>query len=229
MASSLNRGQIVQQALTLAGRSTELKQSANIWLNMFLKHVSMTYRFPELRKVGAATSLSIGSSTAPLPSDFGAGMAKSGMVFGSDNKPMDEKDFEDFVVNNGFPPTNNTGSGRPMIYIVDREAGVFRFNMSADTAYPFFPVYFRLPTIPDASTQHDTDSVWISDDIINVEGLKWFIYVFTEDEREMAQEARVDKMLMKWERQVTQTGGVSRIMPSPARFKQTRFRGLLGP
>lgn len=228
MSSTVSRGQIVTDALALAGRSSELKQSANSWLNYFLTHVGITFRFPELRKVGTPGTLSIGTQTAALPADLGAGMDKLGMLFGPDMKPLDEKSYEEFAYNNGFFQTN-TGNGRPVQYMVDKEAGVFRFNRAADTAYPFTPVYFKTPPTVPTDGSSDNQKVWIDNDLIAIQGLIWMIYQFTEDAREDKQGVLVEKLLMEWKRELVKMGGVSRVLPSPARFKNVRLGGNFGP
>ncbi len=227
MSSVISRGQIVSDALSLAGRSTELKSAAAQWLNYFLAHIGTTFRFPELRKNGAQQVLPMGTSTVALPADFGSGMEKQGMIFGADNKPLDERTYEDFASNNGFQPT--PGTGRPFFYIVDREAGVFRFSTNADQAYPFFPVYFKKPPLVDPDPSNDSQKIWLDDDMIAVQGLMWMIYTFTNDEREAAQEARVERMLVKWIRETVKTGGTSQVLPSPRTFKTVRFGGFFGP
>jgi hypothetical protein len=152
-------------------------------------------------------------------------MEKSGMIFGADNKPIQEKSFEEFAGLAGFKPTG-TGTGRPYFYMVDREAGNFRFGCPADQAYQFTPVYFKKPPLPAVDSSGDSSTVWLDDDMICVQGLMWFIYIFTEDAREQAQEQRVYNMLLKWQRELIKMGGVSRILPSPARFKNVNFGGF---
>lgn len=224
MPSQYARGQIVTDALSLAGRSNELKQSCYQWLNYALRDLGLCYRFPELRKVGTAQVLPIGQNTVALPADFGAGMANMGMIFGPDNKPMAEVNDIEFVINQGIPVPNATG--RPRNYIVDKEAGVFRFNMPADQAYSFTPIYYKNPPLPPVDSSGDTLTLWVSDDMIAVHTLIWWIYVFTEDAREDKQEARVKAMLVKWEREGQKLGGPSRILPSPSRFKNTSYTGF---
>lgn len=224
MPSQYNRGTIVDNALSLAGRSNELKQPCNQWLNFALRDLGLTYRFPELRKIGAQSALPMGQNTVALPTDFGAGMAKMGMIFGPDNKPIEEVNDIEFVINRGIPLPGSVG--RPRRYIVDREAGVFRFDMPADQAYPFTPIYFKNPPLLDVSTSDDTKFIWLDDDMIAVHMLIWWIYVFTEDAREDKQEARVRQMLTRWERETQKLGGTSRILPSPSKFKNTSYTGF---
>lgn len=228
MSSTASRGDIVLNALSLAGRSTELKASANAWLNLFLLHVGLNFRFPELRKIGATSQLAAGSQTAALPSDMGVGMEKSGMIFGPDSKPMSEYSYEDFAYNNGFP-TSSTQSGRPYFYMVDKNAGNFRFSCPADQAYSFTPVYFINPPLLDPSFEFDSQKIWLSDDLLAIEGLIWMIYKFKEDEREDKQYVRVMQMLNDWKREQVKMGGTSRVMPSPNKFKNTKFGGFYGP
>lgn len=224
MPSQNTRAQIVTDALALAGRSSELKQSAAGWLNYGLRDLGLSLRFPELRKVGAQQTLAMGVATATLPADFGAGMAKMGMIFGPDNRPMEEVSDQEFVINQGIPIPGTVG--RPRRYIVDRDAGVFRFDMAADQAYSFTPIYFKNPPLPPTDASGDTQTVWLDNDMIAVHMLIWWIYVFTEDPREDKQEARVEGMLRKWERQTAKLGGSSRILPSPSRFRNTSFTGF---
>lgn len=227
MASTSSRQVIVQQALSLAGRSQELYAPACQWLNFFLTHVASTFRFPELRKVGTQQSLAMGSATAPLPADLGAGMEKQGILFGDEKIPLQEKSYEDFAYNSGFPGTSGQTQGRPLMYLVDREAGVFRFNTSGDQNYPFIPVYFKQAPLPAVTAAGDQSFLWIDNDLINVEGCVWFIYKFMKDEREMQQGIEVTKLLNDWKKELVKMGGTSRIMPSPDRFKRIKV-GLPG-
>lgn len=230
MPSSVSRGQIVIDALALAGRGVELKQACNGWLNYALRDVGLTFRFPELRKIGTPQTLGIGQSTSPLPSDFGAGMDKSGLIFGPDSRPLNEISFEEFANSRGFPIPNQTG--RPLKYIVDLNAGVFRFDNTADQIYSFTPVYFITPPTVPVDLAHDSVPVWIDNDIIAIHSLIWWIFIFTNDERESAQEQRVERLLNRWKRETVKMGGVARVLPSPARFKNTQymgFGGFMGP
>jgi hypothetical protein len=224
MASAVSRGQIVTDALSLAGRGQELRGPAAGWLNYFLRRIGLTFRFPELRKNGAQQVLSLGLATAPLPSDFGAGMEKLGMAFGINNQPISEYSFEEFAYNNGFPQPPGTGFSQ--FYVVDRQAGVFRFNKSADQAYTFTPTYFETPPQVPVDSGSDGLSVWIDNDVIAVEGLVHMIFKFTKDERENAQMQRVEALLNEWKRETTKLGGTSRVMPSPQRFKRMALNGF---
>ena len=226
MSSAQNRGQLVADALSLAGRGSELKSSCNFWMNYWLRDLGLTYRFPELRKQGSVITLPQGSVTAPLPADFGAGMAKMGMIFGPDNKPLEELEYEEFANSQGDPIPNSTG--RPKRYMIDRQAGVYRFDMTADQAYSFTPTYYMMPPILNESTAYDNQPIWLDNDMLAIEGLKWYIYVFKEDDREAAQEARVQKILIRWERDRVKLGGSSRIQLSPSKFKGTSYRGFGG-
>lgn len=228
MSSTYTRAQIVTDALSLAGRSMELKGSCAQWLNYFLLHIGTTFRFPELRKVGTPGTLAIGQQTAALPADLGNGMADQGMLFGPDMKPLEEKSYQEFAQNIGFFQPN-TGNGRPLQYMVDLQAGVFRFNRAADQAYAFTPVYYMAPPLPAVDSTGDLTKLWLDNDMIAVQGLIWVIYQFTGDEREDKQAALVEKLLIKWERSRVMMGGPSRVMPSPARFKNVKFGGTLGP
>jgi hypothetical protein len=225
MSSAATRFQIVTDALALAGRGNELRQSANGWLNYSLRDVGLTFRFPELRKFGVLQTLATGANTAPVPSDF-VGMDKSGMIFGPDKKPLNEVSFEEFANNRGFPIPNQTG--RPYRYMVDQEAGLFRFDNVADQAYTFQPCYFMTPPEVPVNSTGDTMNLWIDNDLIAVHALVWWIYTFTNDEREQIQEQRLERLLTKWKRETVKLGGTSRVMPSPQRFKNTTYVGFGG-
>lgn len=230
MSSSTSRGQIVLDALSLAGRSTELKSAATQWLNYGLRDLGLTFRFPELRKTGSAQTLSAGSNTSPLPSDFGAGMEKSGMLVNDTGKVIEEVSFEDFSINQNSPIQNATGS--PLRYIVSLESSTFRFDKNADKAYTLIPTYFKTPPLLSTDSSDDSKKIWLDNDAIAVHMLMWWIYIFTEDPREMAQEARVNRMVTRWQRETVKMGGTSRVLPSPARFKNLQYRGfgsLTGP
>ena len=226
MGSAATRFQVVTDALALAGRGNELRQSANAWLNYSLRDVGLTFRFPELRKFGTPITLGIGQNTVSLPPDIGNGMDKSGMIFGPDVKPLNEVSFEEFANTRGFPIPNQTG--RPQKYMVDLEANLFRFDNVADQAYTFTPVYFMTPPQLPINSTGDSQYLWINNDIIAVHALIWWIYCFTNDDREQAQEQRVERLLNKWKRETVKMGGTSRVYPSPQRFKNTSFMGFGG-
>lgn len=224
MASSLTRSKLVQLAVGKAGRGSELYSTASDLLNIMLRHWAITYRFPNLRKVGAQQTLNTGSTTVALPADFGAGMDKEGMIFGTEAIPLSEKTVEEFAFSGGWPP-NAAGSSRPIFYIVDREAGVFRFNCTADQAYPFTPVYYKVPADIPTDSSGDNTHPWVDSDQLVIEGLVAAIYAWKEDEREFAQEKRVDRLMEQYRKGLMPMGGNQRIMLSPERFKTVRFIG----
>lgn len=224
MSSTATRSAIVLSALSLAGRSTELKTSANEWLNYFLLHVGLTFQFPELRKVGSSQTLALGTSTVALPTDLGNGMDKFGMIFGPNNQPLPECSFEEFSAKGGFS-ADPSATGKPQFYLVDKNAGVFRFNVAADQNYAFTPVYFIKPTLPSTDPSGDSDLLWLDNDIISVSGLMWFIYMFTEDAREPMQEARVERLLSQWKRETVKIGGSATLQLAQSVFKRSAFRG----
>lgn len=222
MASSSTRAQIVQLALAKAGRGTELTSISNQLLNTLLRHWAITYRFPNLRKVGAQQTLNQGLTTAALPSDFGAGMEKEGMIFGTDAIPLSEKNSEEFSFIGGWPPST-AGSSRPIYYMIDRNAGLFRFNYTADQNYPFTPIYYSCPSDLPTDATGDNLHPWLDSDKLIIEGLVAEIYSYKEDEREFAQEKRVDRLMEQYRKGMVPSGGNQRIMPSPERFKTVRF------
>lgn len=224
MASSLTRSQIVQLAVGKAGRGSELYSTAATLLNLKLRHWALTYRFPNLRKVGAQQTLNTGSTTVALPSDFGAGMDKEGMIFGIDAIPLSEKTAEEFAYIGGWPP-NTAGSSRPIFYMVDRQAKLFRFNYTADQPYTFTPIYFMVPDSIPTDATGDNTNVWVDSDELAVEGLVESIYQWKEDEREFAQGKKVKSLMEEYRKGLMPIGGNQRIMLSPERFKTVRFIG----
>lgn len=220
MSSTSNRGQIVLRALGLAGRGVEIRDSANEWLDDLLQYWAQTYRFPSLRKIGDAITLSAGTSSVALPSDFGAGMAKLGLLFGTEKVPLSEKTDEEFITLNGF----QAPTGRPIFYMVDKNGGKFVFNTTADKDYTFIPIYFRLPSRIQNGLDGDTEKLWLDSDHLAVQGLIHQIYIFTGDDRELAQERVVEKILAKVLRSSMQLGGGSaRLGLSPERFRSIKF------
>lgn len=222
MASSATRYQIVTRALTRAGRGVELRGIAEEMLNDLLRMIAGDYKFPELRKQGAEITLAAGSQTASLPSDFGAGM--DSMLFGDERKLMLEKMPDEFYQNGGVQPALNGATGRPNFYIVDKEAGLFRFNTISDKAYSFIPIYFKMP--PDIATPDqdgDDEYPWFSDNETLIQGLILSIYQYTSDVREQVQEAKFERYMGKYKQgSVPPGGGVSRILPARSRFRKLR-------
>lgn len=222
MASSITRYEIVIEALTLAGRSVELRGSAEGWLNRLLRKMAGEYKYPELRKQGDEITLSSGSQTAALPTDFGAG--SDSMLFGDERRPIYERMPDEFYQDGGVQPTANGATGRPNFYIIDREAGVFRFNCIADRDYAFIPIYFKMPpNIATPDEDGDDEYPWFSDDETLIQGLIWKIYQYTGDMRAKEQEQTFKRHLAEYRQgSVPPGGGVSRILPSRQRFRKQR-------
>lgn len=218
MPSQFNRGQIVQEALRLAGRGQELRESAENWLNMMLGAWALNNRYKELRKVGSEITLLAGASTAALPADFGAGSER--LEFGSDRMPIYELTAAEFMDAGGLRSAS-IGTGRPMKYMIDDQAGVFRFDRRADQNYGFIPVYFYLPAAIGNGGSYDTQKVWHPSDMVVVQGLVEYIYQFNGDDREFAQGQRVEKQKGEHLRGTTPIGGgSSRVTLSPKRFRR---------
>jgi hypothetical protein len=226
MSSSSTRAQLVTRALSLAGRGVELQSEANDWLNDMLRDWALDFKFPSLRKVGVSLTLSAGNSTLDLPSDFGAGMEKQGLLLGDEATPLGEKDFQEFTTLGGFP-SSSAGSGRPVFYMVDKNAKKFIFNCVADRAYAVKATYYACPDRIPNTAAGDLQSVWPDNDNIVVQGLIERIYQFTNDAREAGQANKVyhpqSGMFTVWKRQLATMGGTSRVQLSPERFKRVRF------
>jgi hypothetical protein len=223
MASSATRYEIVTRSLTRAGRGVELRGIAEEMLNDLLRKIAGDYKFPELRKQGDVVTLSAGSQTAALPTDFGAGM--DSMLFGDERKLILEKMPDEFYQNGGVQPTVNGATGRPNFYIVDKEAGLFRFNTISDKAYTFIPVYFKMPAdIPTPDQDGDDMYPWFSDNETLIQGLILSIYQYTSDVREQVQETKFNNYMGRYQQgSVPPGGGVSRILPARSRFRKLRI------
>jgi hypothetical protein len=217
MASQLSRIEIVRQAVALAGRGSEMYPTARTLLNTILRSLALRAKHPALRKTGTEITLAAGSTTVELPSDFGAG--SDHLIFGSDRKPIFELGSDEFVDRGGFP-SNSAGNGRPTAYIVDLNAGVYRFNVAADQAYGFIPIYFCVPEAIDEDSNGDTEKPWYRNDETLVEGLLWRLYTYLQDVREDTQKAKFEQAVAADLRgSVPMNGGVSRIRLNPARFR----------
>lgn len=218
MSSQSTRYEIVTKALSRAGRGMELRHQAETWLNDFLRSCALEFRWPQLKKIGDPITLSAGSSTASLPSDFGAGM--DNLLLGSERTPLDELSMDEFVTHGGFP-ADTLSSSRPRFYLVDRDQGVFRFGSTADQNYSVTPIYWRLPAaIPTPSSEGDLQKVWLDDDNLVIEGLIQLIYQYTGDQREFVQDQKVEAKKANIRRgMVPMSGGASRMTLSRSRFK----------
>jgi hypothetical protein len=217
MGSSLSRIQIVQTAVKQAGRSAELNAHAKLLLNALLRSQALSKRYPCLRRIGSESTLSAGSATASVPSDIGAGTEV--LIFGTEKNQLLETDLQDFVRAYGFIPSTQA-SARPTAFMFDRNAALFRFNASADQAYPFTPVYFRLPADLATDDTDDNTQLWYEDDNAIMQGLVWLIYQYTDDVREPTQFKLFDKMDADYRRgAMPLRGGSQRLQLSPGAFR----------
>lgn len=221
MGSASTRLEIVTDALALSGRDVSIKTLCNQMLNRMLRDWALRWKFAALRKTGSAITLSSGSSTASLPSDFGAGM--DSLLFGDSRVPLYERSADDFVYNGGYPGTS-AGSGMPSFYMVDEASSYFRFNCPADRAYSFIPIYYYIPAAIDTSSSGDSTTVWIKNDELAVQGLVHKIYQYMGDDREGNQEAVVERMMAAYRRGTTPVGGgVPKIQLSRTAFPRRRY------
>lgn len=217
MASSSTRLEIVQRAVKQVGRSAELYSHGKELLNDLLRGAALANRYKVLRKFGSTQTLSIGSQTVSLPSDFGVGTES--LVFSDTSVPISEVDLDDFVEGGGIPAYGTSG-GRPTNFMTDKEAGVWRFNRAADRAYSFTPIYYKLPEAYALDSTDDNTQIWYEDDQAIIEGLKWKLFAYTDDVREVNQ-YRLWEQLDAQYRRGTQVihGGMARVRLSPARFR----------
>lgn len=192
MPASDTRYNIVVRALQQSGRGMELAAQTKDLLNDLLEDWALGTKWPLLKRTGPAQTLAAGSTTATLPTDFGAGM--DDMPFGNENIPLDYVEAEEFSSMYGFP-SSTASNGRPRFYTVDLDAGVFRFNCAADQNYPFIPIYFRLPSRIPTDQTGDNTKPWFPNTKLIIEGLIESIYQFKEDEREFEQHKKVRDLM----------------------------------
>lgn len=222
MSSKSTRSKIVDRALKLAGRGNELKSLANELLNDVLRDWALEYKYPSLRKVGSTVTLAAQSTTVSLPSDYGAGMDQ--LLIGDDKRPLDEMTMDDFTNKGGFPSAS-AGTGMPTLYYVDREAGLIRFNNSADQAYVVTPIYYKVPDPIDTSAAGDNVLPWFDNDGVLIQGLIQLIYQYKGDEREFLQEQRVERMKASTRRGLIPiAGGSNRVGLARSRFRKPSGR-----
>lgn len=221
MASNKTRLEIVETSAKLAGRGPEIYAEARNWLTLLLDDLSFSAKWQALRKIGSEIALPAGSSTAPLPSDIGAGSAH--LLFGTDRTPIYEKSSDEFMDLGGIPGSG-VANARPSFYMIDEEAGVFRFNRAADQAYGFIPVYYKRPAAPASGSAGDSEHCWFSNDQVIIDGLIYYIFKFKEDSREYDQKRIFEAGVEKYKAGTTpQGGGVPRIRLSPQFFPGRRL------
>ena len=219
--TSRTRYQIVQEALDRAGRGMELRHKAESWLNSLLRSWAFETKFPVLRKFGDAITLSSGAWTADLPSDLGAGI--DFLVFGTAKLPKYEKDAEEFLIGGGYP-ADDAGTGEPGFFMVDRQAGLFRFDRKADQAYSFVPVYYYMPAdIATPSSEGDAQKLWFPDDETVIQGLMEIIYGWKEDKREAQQGGKVEAKKATFKRGFNPPAGPANLSLDPRTFRGRRM------
>lgn len=210
---------LVQRALKQAGRGQELQAHAKELFDDMLDNWAREFKYPRLRKVGSSLSLTGGSSTVSLPSDYGAGM--DNLLFSDSKIPLQEVDGDDFIYSGGFEE-DIVSRSVPDRYYVDEQAGLIRLNAAPSSAQSLIPIYFSLP-VPVG----DNDTVWYPDDKILVEGLVAEIYQFNGDERENDQFIKVEALKNKNLRGlIPLAGGSTRIKMARTRFRPVRGRGI---
>lgn len=206
---------IITRALALAGRNMELKEITTQLLDDLLRDWAQSKKFPQLNKTGATVFLGAGATTVPLPTDYGAGM--DNLLFSDDKIPLEEFDADDFVHRRGFPRILD-GNGRPTLYTVDEESGIFRFNRTSDKVYQVIPIYFKIP--PNVG---DAETVWYKNDRVLIKSLVGEIMEFTGDERELVQQQKALALKANFERgDLSKTGGSKTITLSRQVFRPRR-------
>jgi hypothetical protein len=206
MSSSLGRLEIVEAAVKQAGRSAEFYAHGKLLLRALLRDLALKNRYRCLRKVWGEQTLSVGASSAAFPSDMGPSV--EALLFGPERRPLQELDLSDFVQAYGFQPTTQQAA-RPSAFMMDKEAGVFRFNSFADTAYAFTPIGFKVPADLSLDDADDLAKLWYENDLAIIHGLVWMIFQYTDDAREVSQKNLFDKLDGEYRRgsQPIQSGG----------------------
>lgn len=222
MTANTTRAAIVNKSLQRAGRGNELKSLANEMLNDVLHDLAYTGKYPVLHKIGALTSLPPSTSTVALPSDFGIGM--DSLAFDDQIVPLVEYTKEEFA-DAGFMKTSINTTGRPVAYTIDLEGGLIRFDVISNIAYTFIPIYYKIPDAIPLDATGDNFKPWFPNDLVLVQKLIAEIYQFTEDPREIAQDAKADKKLAEYQRANFKiSGGSSRLRLAPQIFRRRQFK-----
>lgn len=193
----LTRGQILDTALELAGRTdSTMKGLARTWLNLFLQKQYNQFDWKWLEKV--ASGLSISSSGTTLPEDYRAAIAIT-LIDSSGNRLPDNittvspEEFESYK--------RNSGSGSPKVALIDMvNRKMFVWPVPA-TAMTFDLRYYHIPEYLETIVGADSDEVtWgASEDIlvqaVYVQALKHLDDARYPDERKNLEEMLVqDKM-----------------------------------
>lgn len=221
MASSNNRGSLIQVAVAQVGRGPELYSHSRLLLNVMLRSWAIQKKHPQLRKVGSALTLPAGARTVDLPDDFGWGM--DSLLLGDTNRRLDELDWDEFVNRGGFPGSSQTGTGQPICYVIDKQAGVIRFNCDSDQTYSLQPIYFHIPEDLDVDPSDDDESVWYDNDDDVIEGLIEKLYQYLGDDRELVQGQKVEAKKGETSRgRASMSGGSSALKLAPTWFRSRR-------
>jgi hypothetical protein len=220
MASEKTRLAIVQLAVAQAGRGPELYDHAKELLNLRLRSWAFESKYNQLRKIGTQITLSAGQITATLPTDFGFGMEN--LLFGAEALPMEELELDEFIARGGFPHASAT-NGRPTFYTLDKNAGVIRFNTTADQDYPMTPIYYYAPDSISLQSSGDVQKVWFDDEYTLIQALIEDIYQFVSDDREMFQGQKTEAKKAEFKRGTkAMSGGTPTIRLSGSWFKGRR-------
>lgn len=217
MSSSYTRLEIVQLAVAQGGRGSELYEHAKNCLNLLLRSWAFSSKYEQLKKVGDSISLATGTSTVDLPEDFGFGM--DNLLLGDERQALPEVDMDEFVRLGGFPKVG-ASTARPRFYMIDKNAGVIRFNCSAKADYDIIPIYYSVPANLPTTSTGDDDNVWFDDDHTLIQALVELIFQFNGDVREFNQSARAQALKGEFNRGTkSMSGGVSTLKLSSRHFK----------
>lgn len=222
MGSRSTRADIVSRALQLSGRGQELKLLGNALLNDKLRSCALKFKYKPLMAIGSALTLNMGLSTSALPSDYGAGMAN--LLFGDKKKPLEERELDEFIDNNGFKGISNA-NGEPTFYYVDKNGSNFVFNYSADQNYSFIPIYYQMSPVYAEDGTGDNLTVWYEDDDALVQLLIHRFYQYLGDSREQYQAGVAEKADADYRRGIAPNqGGSARIRLSRSTFRPRNWR-----
>lgn len=208
MPSALSRIEIVQAAVMQAGRSAELYSHAKVLLNAILRDQALKNRYRQLRKnFDGSAVLSTGQNSLVI-GDLGAGIET--LSFAGSTAILSEYDPDDFAGRAGTYTASQ--STRPNFFTLDVEESRLRFNAVADRNYALAGTYYRLPADIPVGAEGDESKLWYSNDLAIIQGLIAYIYQYTNDERELLQAQRFEKMDGEYRRGIApMAGGTQRI------------------
>lgn len=182
MPSASTRLEIVQRAVSMAGRGPELNAMGKQLLNDLLRGRALKVRYKQLRRTEPLT-LVMGQDYVALPT-LASGMIEK-FLLGPEKQEIAEMDTDDYK-----PSVTGAQNARPSHFTVDQDARTIRFNTTPDQNYSVELTHYFIPAAYALDDTDDNTKIWYSDDEVIIEGLMSKLYSFLKDEREFLQEQR---------------------------------------